>query len=136
MITITSRITDALCELANRYHLSLMVLFGSQSTGKTHSESDVDIAFVSEQPLSVEQDVNLNYELTTIFGTDRVDTVNVHHAPPLLMKRIFDEGRPLYQKTGQEFFRYRIYAMRRFIEAQPLYVMRRNEQRASLQSHV
>lgn len=131
---ITARMTEKLEELASRYHLSLVVIFGSQSTGKTHPGSDIDIAFVSDRPLTVEEDVRLNYELTTIFGTDRVDTVNIHHAPPLLMKRIFDEGTPLYQKTGQEFFRYRIYAMRRFIEAQPLYTMRRNEQRATLQA--
>jgi predicted nucleotidyltransferase len=127
MMALTPPITKKINELANVYHLSLVVLFGSQSTGHTHAESDIDVAYVAEHPLTVEQEVHLNYELTNTFQIDRVDTVNIHHAPPLLMRRIFDEGTPLYQKTGQEFFRYRLYAMRRFIEAQPLYAIRRNE---------
>ena len=31
--------------LANKYNLKLLVLFGSQATGQTHEDSDTDIAY-------------------------------------------------------------------------------------------
>jgi len=36
-------------KIAKKYNLELMVLFGSQATGQTHSRSDVDLGVISKR---------------------------------------------------------------------------------------
>ena len=114
-------------DLAQQYRLTLLVLFGSQATGKTHRESDVDVAYSAEAALDTQDDIRINYELTLIFHTDHVDTVNLRHTPPLLLQQIADEGIALYEKTGVEFAALQVYALRRFREARPLFEIRREK---------
>lgn len=127
MAVITDKRKDKVRALAEKYHLSLVVLFGSQATGKMHKESDVDVGYLPEKPLSTKNEIHLNYELTLIFRMDRVDTVNLRHAPGLLLKHIVDQGVILYEKTGAEFAGLEIYALRRFREAAPLFEIRREK---------
>lgn len=126
-MTITKEIIKKIETVARAHNLTLVVLFGSQATGKTHRESDMDIAYLAHTPLDIKDDVQLNYELTLIFGTDHVDTVNLHHASALLLKQIADDGVVLYEKTGIEFAELEVYALRRFREAQPLFEIRREK---------
>jgi predicted nucleotidyltransferase len=127
MAVITEESKSRIRALAEKYHLSLVALFVSQATGKTHKESDVDIAYLPGRPLSMEEEININYELTLIFRTDRVDTVNLRSAPGLLLKQIADQGMVFYEKTGMEFAELEIYAMRRYKEAAPLFEIRREK---------
>lgn len=117
----------AVQKLAEENGLSLVLLFGSRATGKTHKESDVDIGYLPEQPLSIKDEIHLNYELTLIFGTDHVDTVNLRHASALLLREITDQAVVLFEKTGTELDTFAIYALRRFREASPLFEIRREK---------
>ncbi len=118
---------NKITELAKKYGLSLVVLFGSHVTGRTHKESDVDIAFLPVQPLTTPQEIQINYELTLICKTDRIDSVNLRYAHPLLLKEIADQGKILYENTGTEFAELELYALRRYQEARPLYEIRREK---------
>ncbi|HDK81390.1 MAG TPA: nucleotidyltransferase domain-containing protein, partial [Nitrospirae bacterium] len=40
-------------KIAEKYRLPLVLLFGSQVSGRTHPQSDVDIAFLSEKRMSL-----------------------------------------------------------------------------------
>ena len=48
MLNITE-IKPEIEKLAKKYRLSMIVLFGSQVSGKTHPQSDFDFAFLSEK---------------------------------------------------------------------------------------
>lgn len=127
MFKTNPQIQKKIKDFAQKHHLSLVLVFGSQSTGHANKESDIDVAFIPKDTTSTEEEIQINYELTEIFKTDRIDTVNIHHATPLLMKRIFDEATILYQKRGDEFSRYEIYALRRYREARPLFDLHKRE---------
>ena len=127
MAVITEKSKDRVAALAKKYRLSLVVLFGSQATGQTHQESDVDIGYLPEQPISIKDEIRLNYELTLIFGTDRVDAVNLRHASAMLLQEIADQAVVLFEKTGTELDTFAIYALRRFREAAPLFEIRREK---------
>jgi uncharacterized protein len=118
---------NKITEFAKKYGLSLVVLFGSHATGHTHKGSDVDIAFLPVQPLTTPQEIQINYELTLICKTDRIDSVNLRYAHPLLLKEIADQGKILYENTGTEFAELEIYALRRYQEARLLYEIRREK---------
>ena len=112
-------------KLAEQYGLDLLVLFGSQVTGFTHKESDVDVAYLSDRKLSFEDEILLNTDLTEIFGNDKVSLVNLRQAPPLLAKRIVSEGIVLYAKTSSLFSQLYAQTLRTYEEALPLFELRR-----------
>lgn len=110
--------------IAEKYHLSLVLLFGSQATGKTHAQSDVDIAIRAFHALRPRELAGLAYDLSQALQTKKVDIVDLHNAPPLLLAQIARFGQLLYEQEPSTCTRFRIYAIKRFMEARPLFNMR------------
>ena len=106
--------------LAKKYHLKLIVLFGSRASGRVHKESDFDVAYLPEKDLGFDGDVQVNLEFTNIFGHDRVDTVDMRKAPPLLLYAIFRECLVLFEKDNLIFPTYQAYAFKKYVEAKPM----------------
>jgi len=113
-------------ELADKYNLNLVLLFGSQVTGKTHSESDFDVAYMSNKKLSFNDEVKLNTNLTEIFENDQVSLVNLKTASPLLTKLITDNCIVLYEREKYVFSNLLTYVLRTYEEARPLFELRRH----------
>lgn len=111
-------------EIAKKYHLKLVLLFGSQVSGSLNRESDVDIAYLAEKSLNFNEECSLNYAFTNIFQTDRVDTVDLRKAPPLLSEEIFKKHQILFCSDFRAYYLYKIYSFKRFIEAAPLFRLR------------
>ena len=116
--------------VARRYGLRLIVLFGSQVTGRTHPESDVDVAILARRPLTMSKRLSLWRDLSGAFQTD-VDLTLLDHASPVLLNRIARHGQLLYESGRWEWENYRGYCLRRFwdsakfIEATERYVAQR-----------
>lgn len=123
-IQITDRIRQKIVQLAQEYQLSLVVLFGSQSRGDTHAQSDVDIAYRAVEPLSLESEGMLIVELMQIFQTEKIDLASLRLASPLLLHEIAVSGQPLYEQRPGNFNDFYVYAMRRYEEARPLFRLR------------
>jgi len=110
-----------IAKTAKEFNLKLVLLFGSRVSGKTHKESDVDLAFLSEKELSFEEEILLNTKFCGLFRTDRVDTVNLKKAPPLLAKQIISNYKILYEKKAGTLNRLSIYIYRKYFESEPLF---------------
>ena len=117
-------IKPKIAKLAEKYGTTLVVLFGSQVTGHTHKESDVDVAYDADTKLSFRDETRLNADLTEIFGNDMVSLVNFKKAPPLLLKQIVDNALVLYEKTPHLFIEAFLYAIRTYEEAKPIFDLR------------
>jgi len=124
-IGINEKLKGRVEKLAHKYGLSLVLIFGSQAREETKRESDIDIAILASKKLSEKDMVYLNFEFTNILPIDRVDLVDIHGAPPLLMKQIADSAKVVYQKTSGEYPGFLIYADRLYREARPLFDLRR-----------
>ena len=107
------------------FNLSLLLLFGSQATGEAKRQSDIDFAFFSKEELTPKEDVLLNTRLCRLSKTDRVDTVNLRRAHPLLLKKILDSSKVLYQSSPVEFSKFEVLTLQKYREATPLFKMRR-----------
>ncbi|MBI3328753.1 MAG: nucleotidyltransferase domain-containing protein, partial [Nitrospinae bacterium] len=74
----------------------LAFLFGSQAAGRTHAESDVDVAVLLNESLTADERfaarLTLIGELSRIFRTDNVDVVILNEAPPLLAYEVLRGG--------------------------------------------
>lgn len=83
---------DALREALGRGPaLRFAILFGSQARGTARPDSDVDIAFVPEHPLTLAQEHALAAELERAVGRP-VDLVPVDAAPMALRWRVARDG--------------------------------------------
>ena len=103
--------------IAKRYHLRLIVLFGSQATRRTHLESDVDVAIWVERPLSTAKRNRLWIDLSKVFGAD-VDLTVLNHAEPLLLWHVATKGRLLYGSTRWAWPDFKAYAFRNYQDTQ------------------
>ncbi|KKP32681.1 MAG: hypothetical protein A2312_03835 [Candidatus Staskawiczbacteria bacterium RIFOXYB2_FULL_32_9] len=106
-------------DLAKKYQLKLILLFGSRATGKIHKESDYDVAYLPSGNLSYDQEIDINLQFIGIFSYDRIDTVDLRKASPLLLFGIFKNCQILFAEDNLIFFNYRAYAYKKYIEAKP-----------------
>jgi len=99
---------------ANRVGLVSAYLFGSQSTGKTHRESDVDVGVLlgwrthPTRQERFEERLKLSSDLIAALGANEVDVVILNDTPPPLAARIVTEGKQLFcaePLLDREFFR-------------------------------
>ena len=130
-LTIPKR--EQLKPIAKRYGLRLIVLFGSQVTGRTHAESDVDVAVLAQRALSPSKRLALWSDLSRVLKAD-VDLTLLDRASPVLSNRIARNHRLLYEAKRRDWEKYRSYMLRRywdagkFIDATQRYVARRTRE--------
>lgn len=99
--------------IAQKYSLDMVVLFGSQATGRIHPKSDVDIAVTSKVPMNR---ARLALEFDEIFERDDIEVINLSLASPTLMREIVYHGISLYESHPDAFFRWKLYAIKIWME--------------------
>lgn len=119
-------IKPKITQIAEKYGLDLVVLFGSQATGKIHKESDIDIAYTGDKKLTFDEEIKANSDLIDIFKRDDVQLVNIKKASPLLMKQIVDHAVILYEREKNIFNSIFVLAQRMFEDAMMLFDLRRH----------
>jgi predicted nucleotidyltransferase len=87
-------------DIASRYQLDLILMFGSRSTGKVHPESDIDIAVYGKKVFSEIDKIQLIYELSNVFHTDKIDLVDLRTAAPFLRREVFKNRKILLQRDS------------------------------------
>ena len=108
-------------EIAKKYNLRLLIQFGSSVRGKTHRESDVDFAYLSERPLSLEREGGLILDLAKSLNIpiSKIDLSSLHRAKnPLFLFELFKNAKPLYAQNSTIFDKYKLYSINIYIEAQ------------------
>lgn len=103
-------LTQAVLQVMPR--LKLLYLFGSFATETETSESDIDLAFYSEEALEPEAVYDLAQTLAVSLRRD-VDLVNLAYAPTVLQMQIVNSGRLLFceDKAFADAFEGRILSM-------------------------
>lgn len=124
-MVITEQIKEKLAEVAREYGIALFVLFGSQARGDARKKSDVDLAYSSLKPLSLQKENEMAVELHKLFRTTHLDIVNLSAAPPLLLQRVTNGGVPLFEAKPSLFNELYLYANKVCREARPLFELRR-----------
>ena len=128
------KIKEKMEEIARKYELFFVALFGSRASGKYHKKSDFDVAYLSKVELNLEQESELIIDLSRIFKNDNIDLVNLKNAKPLLYYAIFNNCRVIYEKTSLLFPTLRAYAFKKYIETKPLYEERFKKLEAKIAS--
>ncbi|TSC67745.1 MAG: DNA polymerase beta domain-containing protein [Parcubacteria group bacterium Gr01-1014_73] len=95
-------------ELAEKYGLSLVLLFGSQATGAAHGKSDVDIAILKTKDVDK---FKIHDDFCDIFKRDDIEIVNMNEASPTMMYVVVRDGKLLYENAPDAFFSWKLYAI-------------------------
>lgn len=122
--------------LAEKYGITLLILFGSQATGKTHADSDADLAFVSKRKLGPREIAECAFNLSSLVEFSQIELIDIRHASPLLLKNIAMAGIVVYEAEPQTFARFRIYAIKCFMEAQTILSLRTTSLNAFLSKKI
>ena len=115
---------NKVADIAKKYGLALVVLFGSRPRGDARAKSDFDIAYSSLKPLAFMEENNMVIALHEVCKTSDVDIVNISNAGPLLLKQIVDEGVVLYEAKESLFNNLYLYAMNQYRESTSLNELR------------
>lgn len=105
---------DTLYErMAERHGFVLLLQFGSTVAGKTHGESDLDLAVLFGRVPSLENRLALQADLQALHPERIVDLVSLDTADPLLLKKVIERCRLLYG-ASRKLHELRILAFKRF----------------------
>ena len=107
--------------LAEKHNLEFVALFGSQARGSTHDKSDIDIAVISHTKLDIP---GIMSEMSEIFKKEDVQVIDLSQASPTLMYAVVKDGKALYEEKDASFFRWKLYAIKIWMETSWLRNMR------------
>lgn len=105
-----------IASVAKKHQLDMVVLFGSQATGKTHPKSDVDIGFTASRSMELKELFGIEIDICKALGREDVEFVNLEKISPTMKKVIGDDGILLYEKFPGSFILFKLYAFKLYVE--------------------
>ena len=131
---LTKEIEQQLIDTINKQlNTHFIVLFGSFAKGTAREDSDIDLAYFSDQQLSSYERFILAGELATVAGHE-VDLVDIKEIDTVFTMQIFSEGVPIYMQDENEFIRQkmRAYSMYATLSEQRAGIIEAIKQRGSV----
>ena len=111
------KIREKLAPLFNEKGLRLVLLFGSVATQNADKHSDIDLAFLFDEPIDI---LDLTNRVINLLHTDNVDVVDLRRASPLLMAASVKNGKLLHERSPGLFHEFCSLAVRRFVDTKKL----------------
>lgn len=110
-------IRERLKPMLNDEGLRFVLLFGSSTRGRMHRRSDIDLAFMFENPPEI---IDLTSKVIRLLQTDAVDVVDLRRASPLLRFAAVKTGRLIYEKGPGLFNAFCSLAFRMYADTKKL----------------
>jgi len=111
------KIKAKLAPLFKEEALQLVLLFGSQSSGQVHPESDIDLGFLYDEAVDL---LELTNKVTQLLRKDRVDVIDLRRANSLLCFSAARQGKLLYERCPGLFNSFYSLSFRRYIDTKKL----------------
>ena len=91
----------------------MIYIFGSSVFGMINKESDIDIAFLTEEDISEYKVFSLAQKLADILGRE-IDLINLHNATTVLKAQIVGKGKIIYFENDNERMQYEIVVLKEY----------------------
>lgn len=121
---ISKKQQEKISEIAKKYSLKLVLLFGSFANRKNRKDSDLDIAIFGSQKISFHKELKIIGEFSRIFGKE-IDLTILNRANPLLSFQVSKNCVLLYG-AKEDFFKFKTYAFRLYSDYAPYFEMEKN----------
>ncbi len=99
--------------LVEKLSPQFLYLFGSAAAGKLRSDSDVDIAFLSNNNIGDYEAFMIAQELASVIGRD-VDLINFKKASTVLKAQIVGNGKVIYETSRNETNEFQIRVLKEY----------------------
>ena len=109
------KIKPEIAKVAQKHNLALVILYGSQATGKARDGSDVDIAVLGKKRFPPEQIISLYSDFDDVFKVKELDVKSLHNANSFFRYQVVKDGVLLYGDSHQYNF-FKLYVIRYFQE--------------------
>ena len=105
---------------ASALGIQMIILFGSQATGKAHADSDYDVAVLMVPEKNIGENMD-DYTKTLFFLAEalcipdqKLDLTNLNNASPFLQKEIFANCKLIFG-DAYKFASFKSFALREYI---------------------
>lgn len=101
-----------ICALAKKYHLKVVILFGSSARKKLRPGSDIDLAVLADSQFYESDFSGFNYDLMKAEDIEKreIEVVPISSYNPILLFNIFNDGLPIYIRNKEDYYRLRAWA--------------------------
>lgn len=111
-------------KIGKKFGLTLVLLFGSQMSGKKfNQESDLDVAVINSRSESYRQFLSLYPAFSKIFKDDDVDLRFIKDSDPVFFYQVFKNSQLLYGNP-QDYYNYKSFAYKNYIDSRPLFQLK------------
>jgi hypothetical protein len=107
-------------KLAGRFKLKLVYIYGSYAFDKAGKLSDLDIAILGENKLSLDKKLKLLEVLQEIFEEEAIDLVELGEVPLTLIHRILKEGKCIFASDLSTKIDFEVRNEHLYYDTQPL----------------
>ena len=111
---------SAFKQIAQKFGLNFLVLFGSQSNGLANAQSDYDFGYSSNENIDFVVEHQIVSNLKNILNHSKIDLINLRDTSPLLAKKALFEGKLLTENIPQSFAKEQIRAYHNYVETKSL----------------
>ena len=109
--------------VSRRREIQAAYIFGSVAHGRTHPDSDIDIAVLLGRPIPDARAVNyrlgLARDLGVALGRNDVQLVILNQAPPLLAHRVLSQGTLVFERSRSARVRFQVQTASRYADHVP-----------------
>lgn len=120
-------IERAVADIARKENLVAAYLHGSAATGRMDDESDIDIAFLADAPLTRDERYALRMRCLLALMeaspdealSDKFDVVLLRDVPVLLQYNVIRKGRRLYERNRGERMDFELSVERAYDDEEP-----------------
>ncbi len=111
---LNERQTEDLANIAKKFDLALIILFGSYVSEKIHEKSDIDIAvYLAKEKPTLKEYSELVEAFHEVFSYKEIDLSFINHSDPLFLKKILEKCQLLYGSVSK-FQNLKIYAFKKY----------------------
>ena len=131
---LTKEQKEKIRKIAEKYHLKLVLLFGSFANGKHREDSDLDIAVLGSREVFFNEQISLTNGLSLIFNKN-IDLSVLNMANPLLLFQASNNSILLYG-SRKEFLKFKLYAFNVYNDYAPYFEMEKNLNKKIIRAYV
>lgn len=106
MIDIEDKIESLIAYFKKDKNIIGAWIIGSYGTEYQREDSDIDIAILFKNSISIMEEMKISCNLSDIIGYEKVDTINLKIAPITLQFKVIKDGRCLYEADYIEISNY------------------------------
>jgi predicted nucleotidyltransferase len=119
---LTKEQKEKINQIGRKYNLRLILLYGSFARGENHPGSDIDIAVLGKNPITLDALLSISSEMPFIFADNKrgeLDLTSLHDVNPLFRFYVMRDSILLYGKSI-DYYSFKAYAFRDYQESQSL----------------